>query len=95
LSNSLSFAKCFDSVKVSIGVFRNSICPNADAPRRNDSSSRQRPFAVLPKFVIPFDSRVLEEIYFKELRPFLGVPERENLTLRLWIEMIEETRNQK
>ncbi len=44
---------------------------------------------------VPFDSRILEERYFKELRPFLGIPEREDLTLRLWIEMIEETRNRK
>lgn len=43
----------------------------------------------------PFDLRILEERYFKELRPFLGNPEREDLTLRLWIEMIEETRNRK
>lgn len=44
---------------------------------------------------VPFDLRILEERYFKELRPFLGIPEREDLTLRLWIEMIEETRNRK
>lgn len=28
----------------------------------------------------------------KELRPLLGNPEREDLTLRLWIEAIEEER---
>lgn len=44
---------------------------------------------------VPFDLRILEERYFKELRPFLGIPEREDLTLRLWIEMIEDTRNRK
>jgi hypothetical protein len=44
---------------------------------------------------IPFDLQILEERYVKELRPFLGIPEREDLTLRLWIEMIEEMRNQK
>ena len=44
---------------------------------------------------VPFDLRILEERYFKELRPFLGIPEREDLTLQLWIEMIEETRNRK
>lgn len=37
-----------------------------------------------------FDAAVLKEIYFNELRPVLGNPEREDLTLRLWIEMIEE-----
>lgn len=40
--------------------------------------------------VIPFDLQILEQRYFKELRPFLGIPEREDLTLRLWIEMIAE-----
>ena len=44
---------------------------------------------------VPFDLQILKERYFKELRPALGIPEREDLTLRLWIEMIEETRNQK
>lgn len=44
---------------------------------------------------VGFDLCILEERYFKELRPFLGIPEREDLTLRLWIEMIEEARNQK
>jgi hypothetical protein len=45
--------------------------------------------------VLPFDLQVLEKRYFKELRPLLGIPEREDLTLRLWIEMIEEERNKK
>lgn len=44
---------------------------------------------------VPFDLQILQERYLKELRPLLGIPEREDLTLRLWIEMIEETRNQK
>jgi hypothetical protein len=43
--------------------------------------------------VVPFDLQVLEERYVKELRPSLGIPEREDLTLRLWIEMIEERNN--
>jgi hypothetical protein len=30
--------------------------------------------------------------YVEELRPYLGRPEREDLTLELWIEMINETR---
>jgi hypothetical protein len=45
--------------------------------------------------VVPFDLRILEERYFKELRPFWGIPEREDLTLRLWLEMVEEERNRK
>lgn len=44
---------------------------------------------------VPFDLKFLEEIYIKELRLILGVPEREDLTLKLWIEMIEEERNKK
>jgi len=39
---------------------------------------------------VPFDVEVLKERYQKELRWQLGNPERENLTLRLWIEAIEE-----
>ena len=35
---------------------------------------------------------VLRERYVEELRPYLGRPEREDLTLELWIEMINETR---
>lgn len=46
----------------------------------------------LARFV-PFDLQVLKERYEKELRWQLGNPEREDLTLRLWIEMIEEERN--
>lgn len=41
------------------------------------------------------DLQILKERYFKELRPILGNPEREDLTLRLWVEMIEEERNKK
>jgi hypothetical protein len=44
---------------------------------------------------VPFDLQILRERYFKELRPFLGIPEREDLTLKLWIEMIEEERDRK
>ena len=41
---------------------------------------------------IPLDLKILKERYEKELRWQLGNPERENLTLRLWAEMIEEER---
>jgi hypothetical protein len=44
---------------------------------------------------VPFDLQILEKRYFKELRPVLGIPEREYLTLRLWLEMIEEDGNLK
>lgn len=43
--------------------------------------------------LVPFDLKVLERRYYDELRPYLGIPEREDLTLKLWIEMIEETRS--
>ena len=41
---------------------------------------------------VPLDLGVLKERYEKELRWQLGNPEREDLTLKLWIEMIEEDR---
>jgi len=39
---------------------------------------------------VPFDLAVLKERYEKELRPYLAIPEREDLTLRLWLEAIAE-----
>jgi hypothetical protein len=41
---------------------------------------------------IPLDLKILKERYEKELRWQLGNPKREDLTLKLWIEMIEEDR---
>ena len=41
---------------------------------------------------VPFDLGKLQERYQNELRPDLGNPEREDLTLKLWIEVIEEER---
>jgi len=41
---------------------------------------------------VPLDLKILAERYEKELRWQLGNPQREDLTLRLWTEMIEETR---
>lgn len=38
------------------------------------------------------DLTLLERRYRDELRPYLGVPEREDLTLQLWIEMLQEDR---
>ncbi len=43
--------------------------------------------------LVPFDLNLLERRYHEELRPYLGIPEREDLTLKLWIEMIEEARS--
>ena len=45
--------------------------------------------------VTPFDIEILKERYEKELRGYLGNPEREDLTLKLWIEAIEEERKTK
>lgn len=44
---------------------------------------------------LPFDLVILKERYQRELRPNLGNPQRENLTLKLWIEAIEEDRSSK
>ena len=41
---------------------------------------------------IPFDLEILQERYRKELRWQLGNPAREDLTLKLWIEIIQEDR---
>jgi hypothetical protein len=41
------------------------------------------------------DIDVLRARYIEELRPKLGRPEREDLTLELWIEIIEETRKRR
>lgn len=43
---------------------------------------------------VPFDLEVLKERYKKELRWKMGHPEREDLTLRLWTEAIQEERSQ-
>ena len=43
---------------------------------------------------VPFDMNVLQDRYNKELRPYLGNPTREDLTLRLWQEAIEEERGE-
>lgn len=42
--------------------------------------------------VVPFDLEVLKHRYQTELRPILGNPKREDLTLKLWIDAIEEER---
>lgn len=43
---------------------------------------------------IPLDLDILKERYVRELRPYLATEKREDLTLKLWIEMIEEDRRQ-
>lgn len=44
---------------------------------------------------VPLDVKVLRERYLQELRPFLGNPTREDLTLDLWAELIEEARQRR
>jgi hypothetical protein len=39
---------------------------------------------------VPLPPEILTQRYATEIRWQLGIPEREDLTLRLWIEMIEE-----
>jgi len=41
---------------------------------------------------VPFDLHILKERYKTELRPYLGNPTREDLSLKLWIDAIEEDR---
>lgn len=41
---------------------------------------------------LPMDLTLLALRYEEELKPILGNPDREGLTLRLWIEAIEEER---
>lgn len=41
---------------------------------------------------VPFDLNILRDRYMTELRPYLSNPEHEDITLRLWIEDIEELR---
>lgn len=41
---------------------------------------------------VPLDLTILQERYKYELRPDLGNPQREDLTLKLWIDAIEEER---
>jgi len=41
---------------------------------------------------IPLDLATLQDRYYKEMRHCLGVPSREDLTLKFWVEAIEEER---
>ena len=53
---------------------------------------RDRDDVVFLAEAVPFDLAVLRTRYEREMRPYLGRPDREDLTLALWIEMIEEYR---
>jgi hypothetical protein len=53
---------------------------------------RDRDDVLYLAITVPLAIDVLRTRYCLELRPYLGRPEREDLTLELWIEMIQETR---
>ncbi len=42
--------------------------------------------------VVPLDLEILKQRYYDELRVYVRNEDREDLTLKLWIEMIEEAR---
>lgn len=44
--------------------------------------------------VVPFDLDILRRRFDDELRPNLAIPDREALTLQLWLDTISEERNQ-
>jgi hypothetical protein len=44
---------------------------------------------------VPLDPSVLKNRYLREMRDYVAVPEREDVTLGLWIDIIEETRNRR
>jgi hypothetical protein len=49
-------------------------------------------FAYLAQ-IVPLDLSILRNRYNEEMRVYLGRPEREDLTLQLWIDIAEERRN--
>jgi len=44
---------------------------------------------------VPLDPSILKDRYLREMRDYVAVPEREDLTLGLWIDIIEETRHRR
>jgi hypothetical protein len=59
------------------------------------NSDRDRADVEYLASVVPLDTTVLRERYNSEMRAYLGVPEREDLTLDLWIEIIQETQRRR
>jgi len=55
---------------------------------------RDRDDMKYPARTVPLDLDMLKQRYQKELRWQLGNPEREDLTLKLWIDAIEEEKRQ-
>ena len=56
---------------------------------------RDRDDVVYLADTVPLDLSVLRRRYDTEMRPYLTRPEREDLTLDLWIEIIEERRRER
>ena len=50
-------------------------------------------FAYLAK-TVSLDLAILRDRYADEMRGYLGIPEREDLTLQLWIDIAEELRSE-
>lgn len=44
---------------------------------------------------VPLEPSVLKDRYLREMRDYVAVPEREDLTLDLWIDIIEESRRRR
>jgi hypothetical protein len=57
------------------------------------NSQKDRDDALFLARRVPFDLDLLEARYATELRFQLGIPEREDQTMRLWLEMIREDRS--
>ena len=56
------------------------------------NTARDRQDVLYLAQAVPFDLETLKQRYHDELRIYLGNPDREDLTLKLWIDMIEESR---
>jgi hypothetical protein len=59
------------------------------------NSDRDRADVEYLATAVPLDPSVLRDRYKSEMREYVGVPEREDLTLDLWIEIIEETQSRR
>ena len=53
------------------------------------NSARDREDVKFLARAVPLDPAILEDRYHSELRPYLAAVERHDLTLRLWIEMLQ------
>jgi hypothetical protein len=54
------------------------------------NSARDREDVRFLARAVPLDLTVLEDRYRSELRPYLAAADRHDLTLRLWLEMLQE-----